>query len=781
MSVKNETLALDLASANSEWQVVEILTKAGYWNDDSLWRDYGDNPMNYSIIGNQQGSADSALVEKLMNSVDAVLMKECLKRGVDPSSNCAPRGIAQAQKEFFDIRNGKLSSIDSKQRSTLAENILLVATGNKKKPSLAIVDNGEGQSPKQMPETILSLTKNNKIKIGFVQGKFGQGGSGVLRFCSTNHQLLLIISKRNADICEPGETMWGVTVVRCEAPKRDERSSRYTYLAPKKEILSFAKDTLPLLPSKYPEPLGKPLASGTYIKLYEYDIGQSLQSLIGFGLYYRLALLMPDIALPIRMMERRERFTAHSPDITLAGLRVRLEEDKSENLEPEFQPPGTGEMIVDGEKLSYSIYVFKKGKSKNYAGKDGIVFSINGQAHGFFSRTFFDRKAVGMSYLKDSILVTIDCSHVSRRNQESLFMPSRDRLTNTSIRKRIERELEVVIKNHEGLKQLQNRRREEAISDKLQDAKPLADVLENIIKKYPSLSQLFTKGARISDPFNTKKAGTKEKFTGEEFPTFFKSVKEYSRKTPKPCQLKRKFRVQYETDAENNYFDRDNEAGEMAVRLCGALMQDYSLNLWNGRANLNLDLPPNVTEGDLLCVEIEVSDYRAIPFTDKFYIRAEKTDGSNGGGGRRVDPPDDDNPGNSRQKKSKLDLPHITEITHDKWNSDDYKDFGFNKLSALKVRNVENSYDFFINMDNSFLLTQMKSDGKTDASILKARYKFGMVLLGISLINYEKEYTNEEDDDVTFSVAERISHLTEAISPTLLPMIASLGDSELDA
>ena len=780
MSMKNEALALDLASADSEKQIVKILTKARYWDDDSVWCDYGDTPMNYSIIGNQQGSADSALVEKLVNSVDAVLMKRCLKRGVDPSSKCAPRSIAQAQKEFFDIHNGKLSSIDSKQRSTLAENILLVATGNRKKPSLTIVDKGEGQSPKQMPETILSLTRNNKIKIGFVQGKFGMGGSGVLRFCSTKHQLLLIISKRDADICEPGETMWGVTVVRREDPKHDEKSSRYTYLAPENEILSFAKDTLPLLPSEHPEPLGQPLASGTYIKLYEYDIGARLRTFIGFDLYYRLSLLMPDIALPIRMMERRKGFTAHSADKTLAGLSVRLDEDRSENLEPDFQLPGTGEMTVDGEKLRYSIYVFKKGKSKNYAGKDGIIFSINGQAHGFLSRTFFDRKAVGMSYLKDSILVTIDCSHVKRGKQESLFMTSRDRLANTDIRKRIERELEIVIKNHEGLKQLQNRRREEAISGKLQDAKPLTDVLEDIIKKSPSLSQLFTEGTRISSPFNTKKVGTKEEFSGKQFPTFFNPVKKYAKKKPKPCQLKRKLRVQYETDAENNYFGRDNEPGEMAVRLCGVLMQDYSLNLWNGRANLNLNLPTNVTVGDLLCVEIEVSDSRVLPFTDKFYIRVEKTGSTNGGGGNRVNPPDDDKPGNSRQKKSQLDLPNLIEITKDEWNSDDYKDFGFNNLSALKVRGVDNSYDFFINMDNYFLLTEIKGNGKTDASILKARYKFGMVLLGISLIDYEKKHTDEQDEEAV-PVDEKISHLTEAISPTLLPMIASLGDSELDA
>ena len=50
------------------------------------------------------------------------------------------------------------------------------------------------------------LTKNNKIKIQFVQGKFGMGGSGALRFCSPEFNLQLLISKRDPGIQEKDET-----------------------------------------------------------------------------------------------------------------------------------------------------------------------------------------------------------------------------------------------------------------------------------------------------------------------------------------------------------------------------------------------------------------------------------------------------------------------------------------------------------------------------------------------------------------------------------------------
>ena len=174
--MKNEDvkkLALSLADADSEKDVVNILKSFEFWSDDSMWREYGDNSINYSTIGNQQSSPDNALVEKLVNSVDAVLMRECLRQGIRPDSKDAPQSIAEAQRNFFDIYNGKLSSIDDKQRTSLAENISLVATGNKTRPSFSIIDKGEGQTPEHIPETLLSLTKNNKIKIFvFISFKF---------------------------------------------------------------------------------------------------------------------------------------------------------------------------------------------------------------------------------------------------------------------------------------------------------------------------------------------------------------------------------------------------------------------------------------------------------------------------------------------------------------------------------------------------------------------------------------------------------------------------------
>ena len=142
-----------------EVEIVNLLKKAKYWQDDSCWKDYGDEENNYSVIGDQQDSAEGALVEKIINSVDAVLMRDCLRRQIHPESKDAPQSLQNALKKYFGIYEGKLANIDIKLRGSLAKNIALIATGEKKNPSYIIVDKGEGQSPGKFHDTFLSLRK----------------------------------------------------------------------------------------------------------------------------------------------------------------------------------------------------------------------------------------------------------------------------------------------------------------------------------------------------------------------------------------------------------------------------------------------------------------------------------------------------------------------------------------------------------------------------------------------------------------------------------------------
>lgn len=293
--MNNKDLAIRLSHCESEQEVINTLIEADLWNKPELWRPFGDIENNWSTIGNQQSEADAALVEKIVNSIDAMLMKECLIRGISPESAQAPKSIAEAMEEYFHIKGGKLQDITPSERTQLAKSITLTATGSKPGeasgfPCITIVDCGEGQTPMQMPNTILSLNKSNKLKVPFVQGKFNMGGTGVLRFCGT-HSFQLIICKRCPDInntnSDPSFSDWGFTLVRRERPKdgQDRRSSMVTYLVGNdREIRTFsANEGIDIIPTSKGQ--CETMHFGMYCKMYEFHMTSRLCSNINMALY----------------------------------------------------------------------------------------------------------------------------------------------------------------------------------------------------------------------------------------------------------------------------------------------------------------------------------------------------------------------------------------------------------------------------------------------------------------------------------------------------------------
>lgn len=757
--------------AESEQGVIKILKESGYWDNQKNWEFYGDMENNFSIIGNQQSLPESAIVEKIINSVDAVLMRECLRRGISPEGRKAPADITRALESFFGIKQGNLWNISSGSRSELADNIKFVATGSKGKPCYSIIDSGEGQTPNKMPETFLSLSKSNKLRIPFVQGKFNMGGTGVFQFTG-HHNLQLIVSKRDPQVAksevDTKNDYWGFTVVRREDPREGRRSSTYTYLAVEEKVPAFKAESLPLLPGPYPKHIGEPMKWGTFVKLYEYQMPGGLKTNILFDLYNRICLLLPRIALPVRFFERREGYSGHSLETTMSGLSVRLFEDKRTNLEEGF--PDSSTISVSGEKMVCQIFAFKKGQSEKYRKNEGIIFTINGQTHGHIPVSFFKRKSVKMSYLADSILVTIDCTNFSGRTREDLFMNSRDRLRGGDLKSQIESKLEELLGNHPGLRTLRERRRREEIQNKLDDSKPLIEILEDILKKSPALASLFIPGFRIKTPFDLRDVDEQERFTGKEFPTHFK----IQLSGIKQCPINSRFRVQFETDVANDYFERSSLPGEFELKFCGEEVTDYILNLWNGLATLTVTLPERVKIEDLLDYEAIVNNpAQPMPIRNRFQVRVLEGREVHGGGyGERKKPPSD-KAGTKRSVSSQLSLPHVIEVYKDQWS-----EYGFNQYSALEVKDTgEEGYDFFVNMENISLLAEIKAKSDFDAKLLQEKYKYAMVLVGLALLKESKDY--EEDVNEDRDIFKEVSEITRKLSPIMLPMISYLSELEL--
>lgn len=807
-------LCLALMRADTEDQVIRLLSEAGYWNDSRMWRYYGDYENNYNTIGNQQSHSEAALVEKLINSIDARLMNECLTRGIPPESQAAPQSTREAVAMFFEDgarptseRGGLVKYWPASKRTEVGRGITLAATGYKPRqgnPCITIADCGEGQTPEMMPETLLSLTRSNKLRIPFVQGKFNMGGTGVLKFCG-KHNLELIVTRRNPAIVgrspsHLSDLQWGFTVVRREDPVGGRRSSVYTYLAPldavtnpgRGGVLRFSADSLPLFPEKQ-NPYARWAQWGTLIKLYEYSFKGNSHILRKDGLLSRLDILLPDLALPVRLYECRD-FGGHegSFETNVNGLSVRLDDGKSDALEEGF--PSSSIIRASGETMTVRVYAFKKGKADTYRNDEGVVFVVNGQTHGRLTTDFFRRKNVGLSYLADSVLVIVDCTDLSGRAREDLFMNSRDRLSNNELRHQIEEALEDLLKNHCGLRDLKERRRRQEIESRIDDSKPLEDVLKNILRTSPTLAKLFLKGERLSTPFKALGAGEKEQpFESKRYPTYFRfRGRDYGEQLHRECHINMKCRITFETDADNDYFSRDEDPGTFSLTRylpdgSTQSVRDVTVNVYNGVAIVTLRLPEDCAVGDTLKYVAYVSDRtRVFPFENTFTVRVRKeAQAGPGGRGTRQAGSPSAREGEDRDMEAGIALPTITEVYESEWPNQSPP---FDKFTALRITNSgettaagESIYDFKVNMDNVYLKTEMKA-GASDPGATRARFKFALVLMGLALLqdNVRQESAREQMEDCDANIEDKVADFTRAAAAVLLPMIQVLGALSLE-
>jgi len=461
-------------------------------------------------------------------------------------------------------------------------------------------------------------------------------------------------------------------------------------------------------------------------------------------------------------------------------------------------------MSAGGEQMVATVYAFKKGRADTYRKNEGIIFVLNGQTHGHLTTDFFRRREVGLSYLADSVLVNVDCSRFSGRAREDLFMNSRDRLRSPQLRYEIEGELENVLKHHQGLRDLRERRRHEEIESKIADSKPLEDVLKSILQRSPTLARLFLVGTRATNPLRTSGVAQEAKdFKGKRFPTYFKfKGKDYGTRLERECHINMRFRISFETDAGNDYFSREIDPGEFGLYLVvdgdRKPLPDYSLNLQNGVATLSAKLPEGCRVGEQMSFLATVGDCsRSEPFENEFVIRVKGEGAVSGGRGRRREPPSDKE-GQERELPSGIALPKIIKVSQEDWEKHTPP---FDKYTALRIKHVgetdaldarenrgaSNVYDFYVNVDNVYLKTELKIGGE-EIELKRARYINGLVLVGLAILHDEerKKSNSEGDQDRDYAqgeplnIEDRVETFTRAVAPVLLPMIESLAGLEIE-
>ncbi|EJN57785.1 hypothetical protein [Halogranum rubrum] len=800
-------LCLQLAQADSEREVIDLLTDLGVWDDEQFWRDYGDDEGNFSDVGNQQSSAFDALAEKLVNASDAVLLWAAKAAGINPEDRTnAPSSPKDASERFFGIEGGDLTTLSSEERSKLARRIALVASGEKGRgatPCYSIIDRGEAQHPDDFPKTFLSLNGGNKLRIPFVSGKFNMGGTGALPFCGEKN-VQLIISRRAPELVDDTETNpWGFTVVRRFDPSEIEsdtptRNPVYRYFVVKGgEVPRFVADELSLAPSdeSHPRQCAAPMSHGTFIKLYDYQTPSSTNLIL--DPHYRLAPRLPAPALPVRLYETRG-FSGNTLQATLAGLEVRLHDDRNQNIEPGFP---TGSTITIGES-SFGVRVFALKNSPNRnrnvekyrQADDGVILTLNGQTHGGFDERFFTRQNVGMGLLKDSLVVLVDCDGMAADDRQKLFMNSRDRLRETDFRDELERRLERLLANHDGLDDLRERRQEEELQQSIEEDGVVTNALADLIGESPSLASVFTSGETLDSPDEEPDEDGKNDegddsppYEGRRFPTKFDVVERHEhRLVPKNVT---QYSIQFETDAVNDYFERDAKPGRLTLASDDGPVPDYDVSLWNGTAYVTIESDVGSREGprtvgSTRSFEVTVTDAAnaADPFVERFVVEWGEPRESSPSGGESGD----ENGSSGPSSPKGLSIPEPVVVSEDEWESSQFP-FDENEAMFVVWGGKKHGYRFYVNGDNRHLVRYLDNESEAgQAEVDRARFKYGLQLMGLATLCdlAERQGVNDglaqnfQTPDGEPDIEDQINDQARSLARVLLPTIAQL--SKLD-
>lgn len=573
-----KNLFRELYSSPTEGEVEKVLHKYPGTFKQENWVPYGDNQNFFGAIENQQASPIPALVEKITNSIDAILMRKCYEAGIAPKSSEAPKTMGIAVQRFFkEFKNWDLP----KFRKHQAESIQIIADGPRKNTSLVIFDEGEGQNPEEFEKTFLSLFRDNKNEIHFVQGKYNMGGSGAIIFCGKN-KYQLIASKRY-----DGKGKFGFTLIRrhplSEVEEKTKKNTWYEYLKLNREIPAFDIDTMDLGLYK------RQFKTGTLIKLYSYDLPSGSRSVISRDLNQSLNEYLFEPALPIITIDKKDRYPEDKNlERDLYGLKRRLEEDANKYVEEYFLEEFSNEEMGN---VRITCYVFKtriEGKdlkeSKNSIRREffknnmSVLFSLNGQVHGHYTSEFTTR-ALKYQLLRDYLLIHVDCTQMRKRFRDELFMASRDRLKDGDEARKLREILANTLKKGK-LDEIYKKRKDFFTVD----AGDAQDLLKSFTKNLPLNSDLVkllgqtfkldereptSKNLKSRDKRNEVKVSPKP-FNPQRFPSYFKldsKSREGEPVTEIPLGGERT--IKFSSDVENEYFVRVTEPGELKLAIVG--------------------------------------------------------------------------------------------------------------------------------------------------------------------------------------------------------------------
>lgn len=736
---QNKEILLSLLRATTSEEVTHFIETHEFFKN-CKWRFYGDKENNAGFIKAQSPDPVGALVEKITNGIDAVLIRKCWQGGLDPTSNQAPKTMNEAIRKFFGNNVAEFKISDKEIREIADKTTRIIAEGETERPTISIIDFGEGQHPKDFPKTLLSLGESNKIKIKFVHGIYNQGGSAALKFCSNGYQLIL--SRRAPEINNGKETdYWGFALIR-EHFEEGYRAEWYEYCVIETPnglgVPYFPYEPLECLPG------GEIFDGGTYIRMYGY-IMKNPQFFITGQREGELAreinkryFAMP---LPILLQEQRTqlpRWEKGKNDKTrIYGFwRLIKKQLKDKKIIRTFLPLKAELGIFGLRTIEILIISDESELGSSYRKQNEKVFlTVNGQVQHFETLSFLKTECL-LPDLAPYLIIHINLSDAGR-TANKLFNTARTTLIDLPQKEIFRQRLINSIKGDETLKELNEEYKKRKLEHAQPEDKDLSRFIGRLVKDNPFLSALLKLGEEVP---TEKPEGPKKEYIGKYIPTIFEIIGEDIKGVP----YNRYGWIRIKTDAVNDYLIRDKDRGELKWTP-SPIIQISQHSLRNGVIPFRIDPVGTTKPGDATSIIFELTRPGQDSLKAELKINIEEYAEA------KISPP-----GKPREPSSlALKLPRRVYVPPEDWPKHEWT-----SKDIAKVEQDQNGITVYINKEPDVLTEFPKrnprfTSGDMMASIRK-RYFASIYLYAIAMF-FEMENKPEEREWVIPTAMKAIS------------------------
>ena len=265
------------------------------------WKYHSDSSSNKANYTANGYVAIQALIEKLVNSQDSLLMKKSHELGIDPKGEDSPATLNDAKKTLFDVEDGNWASKTANAIKGL-NGISYVMENEETQmksanPCINVLDDGIGVSHHDVYDKFLSNGISDKRDIPWATGRYRRGATGVFNFANAEVTLTkpapCIVDKNKANSED-----WSLILLLSLTPSelkdwgfaKNPSMGALVYLTINGDIPHFKSDEIDVhmggIKKDNPKMTARGLnkkTHGTWVRIFDFDINQKIQTISGLN------------------------------------------------------------------------------------------------------------------------------------------------------------------------------------------------------------------------------------------------------------------------------------------------------------------------------------------------------------------------------------------------------------------------------------------------------------------------------------------------------------------